>query len=563
MKQIYCFLAFVFSATMIAQTTVYDINTWDLSSGYADVTVVNGITVIPGASTNTGAVDTGNHTFTDGYPGSKRLKTNGSSYNNTTDWANPNRRYFTIPVAGSATIKVWYRNGGGGARVLYISEGNEVLGSNAVTDNTDGQIFEASYTGGVATDIKISAGLNAINIYKIEVTLSDDEPVDEELTTEIIYNSCGTTLPNIASNLTLRSVQDANMYKIFVKNMTTDEEVSMEQSSTLFKLTNFSNVAYGTAFEVKAQVSTDNGTTYFAANTPCTITTPAMALAPIALIPASCGNTVLRLNQDILTPWVNDNALYCFHVSLNGDFVEEVEMPTRRFRLTNLSQGVVMGQTYEVKVRVKLYGSYSEYGSVCNVLTPSVPTTQLSAARCNSVIPGLGTVLRSAWVNNDVQAFMFAIVDGEMNVISEVERATEDVTLLQFPDFTPELGMTYNIRVKVKIGNTWGDYGSVCTVATAALETGAKQEVISRTASDLVGFDVKAYPNPFKNQIEITITNPAEVNTVQVFDITGKQVFSQKMSQGSFVLGQDFNAGVYLVQVTVGDEVKNLKIVKQ
>lgn len=71
-------------ATSQAQTTVYDINDWDLNAaGYSVTTVVNGVTIIPGATTNTGAVDTGAHTFTDGYMGNRRLKTNGSSYNNT------------------------------------------------------------------------------------------------------------------------------------------------------------------------------------------------------------------------------------------------------------------------------------------------------------------------------------------------------------------------------------------------------------------------------------------------------------------------------------------------
>ena len=378
--------------------------------------------------------------------------------------------------------------------------------------------------------------------------------------TEILYNTCGTTLANIASNITLKSVDLANMYRITVKNMDTDEEVSMDQTSRLFRLGNFSNVAYGTDFEVKAQVSIDGGATFFEANTPCVISTPALAIVAPNLIPASCGITVSKLNEDIYTPWVNDNAIYCFHVSKGGEFVEEKEMPTRRFRLTDLTEGVEMGQTYTLKVRIKLFGTYSDYGTTCDIFTPSVPLAQLSSQRCNSTIPGFTTTLRSVWVNNNVQAYMFAIVDEEMNVISEVERATEDVNLTQFPGFTPQSGTTYRIRVKVRIGNTWGEYGSVCLISTPGQPTPVAK--LNNNMSDLDS-SLVVYPNPFRDNFSIKFANDAQAN-IQVYETNGRLVFSKSTKNTTeLIIGNDFAKGVYFVLVEQNGKVESFKMIKE
>ena len=385
--------------------------------------------------------------------------------------------------------------------------------------------------------------------------------ITAEPKTDILYNTCGTTLPNIASNITLKPVDLANMYRMTIKNMTTNVEVSMDQTSRLFRISNFSNSAYNTAFEVKAQVSLDGGATFFAANTPCVITTPALPIVAPDLVPASCGITVTRLNEDIYTPWVNDNAIYCFHVSVNGEFLEEKEMPTRRFRLTDLSVAPEMGTVYDIKVRIKLLGAYSDYGNECSVSTPSVPLTQLSNATCNSNISGFGTTLRAAWVNNQVNAFMFAIVDAEMNIISEVERATEDVKLTMFPDFTPQLGTTYLIRVKVRIGNTWGEYGNTCSVTTPG-----GSQTVTRMIDEVSVFDVKAYPNPFDQALTLSIESSSDsALEINVYDMTGKLVNNIKHSNGdgSVTIGEQLAAGVYHVQVVQDGNIKTLKVVKK
>ena len=76
----------------------------------------------------------------------------------------------------------------------------------------------------------------------------------------------------------------------------------------------------------------------------------------------------------------------------------------------------------------------------------------------------------------------------------------------------------------------------------------------------------EVYPNPFQNEIFITSDANHSNGFIRIFDLTGKQVSSQRMmanaSQTAINLGH-LNNGVYLLEITFEDGIKEvLKLVK-
>lgn len=169
-KLLYLVGALLISAFSTAQTTTWNFSDaiWPVSSGYAAPTVVNNLGFITGTTTTMGAIEANSATI-DGISFTQRLKFNGGSYaSGTTNFAMPTQRAMYFDVTGNSSIKIWYKNGGGGNRTLYVTNGTSVISSFLYTDSTVGQVASVNYTGG-AGRIYIAAD-QAMNVYQITAT---------------------------------------------------------------------------------------------------------------------------------------------------------------------------------------------------------------------------------------------------------------------------------------------------------------------------------------------------------------------------------------------------------
>ncbi len=161
----------LFSAlTINAQTKVWDMGTnttlWpalspNMTSGQVDV---DGLTIVSGGGTF-GATSARVLTWTDGYVSAQEFKSNGSSSGGALV---PTTRYFTFPVTGPTTVKVWFRVNGTGGRKCIISDGVTLLGEMTSEDSNAPLLLSVNYTGG-AGNIYVTS-LQSINYFKIEAT---------------------------------------------------------------------------------------------------------------------------------------------------------------------------------------------------------------------------------------------------------------------------------------------------------------------------------------------------------------------------------------------------------
>lgn len=174
MKKSLLLLAFSVVATVgtVKAQTTWDFSSaaWPVTAGETTATVKNNLGLVPGPPSvvNFAQVEANSATFPDGFSASKRFKLNGGGYTSTGTNTTPTQRYIVIKVNGNSLVNVWYKNGGGNDRTLYIGNGSAVLGSKTYSNSSDGLIYTFEYTG-PAGNLYIY-GDQSLNLYKITAT---------------------------------------------------------------------------------------------------------------------------------------------------------------------------------------------------------------------------------------------------------------------------------------------------------------------------------------------------------------------------------------------------------
>ena len=174
MKKSLLLLAFAVVATVgnVKAQTTWDFSSsaWPVIAGETSAVVKNNLGLVPGPATvvNFAQIEANSANFPDGYSATKRFKLNGGGYTSTGVNTTPTQRYIVIKVNGNSLVNVWYKNGGGNDRTLYIGTGSSILSSKTYSNSSDGLIHTYEYVG-PARDLYIY-GDTSLNIYKITAT---------------------------------------------------------------------------------------------------------------------------------------------------------------------------------------------------------------------------------------------------------------------------------------------------------------------------------------------------------------------------------------------------------
>lgn len=223
---------------LLSVTSINAQKTWDmgnntnlwpaLSPNMAAAQVeIDGLTQVAGSTF--GATSGKVLTWTEGtpYTSAQEFKGNGASAGNATNL--PTTRYFTFPVTGPTTIKVWFRVNGTGGRKCMISDGTNLLGELTDEDANKPLLLSANYTGTGAGNIYVFAN-SSINYFKIETSvysLGLDSTKSIELT-NIYSNGKQVSLSNV------KSATQVDVYSTdgaLVKSLKTDIDTSFELST--------------------------------------------------------------------------------------------------------------------------------------------------------------------------------------------------------------------------------------------------------------------------------------------------------------------------------------------
>jgi len=183
-----------------------------------------------------------------------------------------------------------------------------------------------------------------------------------------------------------------------------------------------------------------------------------------ALIASQCGTTLTHIANTLYASLVPAAEGYRFEVT-QGDNIRTYDSVTNSFSLMNLQGGISYGTTYSIRVAVKVNGFWRSYFTSCAVTSPSAPaTTNVVASQCGSTLALMSTTIYANQVTAANQ-YRFEVANGSN--VRTYDSAVNRFSLTNLSG-TNTYATTYIIRVALRFGAEWQDYGTACAITTPA-----------------------------------------------------------------------------------------------
>ena len=405
--------------------------------------------------------------------------------------------------------------------VAEINPGNPEILYNGVDDNCDGQLDEGA-----------------------------------PITTSILASQCGATLTTLGTTIGVISIPVPNItgYRFRVTNGSSIQIIN--RSVPYFSITMLASAEYATTYTVDVQLQI-NGLWLGYYGEACTIGTPAILDedGEAQLNSTQCGSTLPMLSTLIASTILPNATGYRFRVTnLRTGFVQELNRTLHWFALTMLSQ-YNYGDTYTVEVAVKTTDDYSDYGNICTITAPPVPSL---TSQCSKVIISENTPVLTLSLDR-VTSYNFEVTNMTTNEIAFVSNNLNWFRLSMLPNYSD--ATQFNIRVRLMTTEILSDFGDACTI------TSPEGITIDEVPLQGSALDVKASPNPFDTTFSIFLNETSiEDVSIKVYDMIGKLLELRVVKSGEIVLqeiGHQYPSGVYNVIVTQDQKVKTLRMIKR
>ena len=383
----------------------------------------------------------------------------------------------------------------------------------------------------------------------------------------MISSYCNTVLPFIFSTVTaenpnLPSGTVETGYRFHIKRLYDNEERILDRPIRNFKLTMTDIFEYGTFYQVKVAIKVN--TEWQPYGNTCLMATPSIPTTQI--VQGQCGTILPLLFSTVTCNTVNSANQYRFRVENSATSeVEFIERPVHNFKLTQLTTYPVQYNTsYNVsaQVRVVIDGAevWSNSGPICNITTPTFPTTQVQLSQCELMATS-NTQVVSLDIFSGTSVYRVRLTNTGLGYMQTVDRTSPNFTLSMFTGLTA--GATYTVAVSIKLNGVFGPWGKNCDITTPV----SGRPMTKANDNNTKEFSVIAFPNPFATTfaLDVKTSSATEVN-VSVFDMTGRllEVRTAKAEDLlDYNLGDRYPSGVYNIVVNQGMEVKTVRVVKQ
>jgi len=242
-----------------------------------------------------------------------------------------------------------------------------------------------------------------------------------------------------------------------------------------------------------------------------------------------------------------------------GFFAEEYTIGANTtFQLSNLMD-MRYGQTYEVSVRVMIEEVWSAYGQVCTIeLSDQIPQSNVMADACEQGIFQLEQTIQCEAVTGATK-YSFRFVEGANEVIAE--SAQPQLTVSE--DLGVEFGLTYDVSVKVTVGQDDSEYGDSCPL-----------QINNTISVDNIGdSNLVIYPNPSTGeQMNLEFSNlftDQSVIEFGMYDMTGKVVesfavkVSKPTSKEAYTFQSELAPGMYFLKYELNGNAYKKKLIVQ
>lgn len=288
------------------------------------------------------------------------------------------------------------------------------------------------------------------------------------------------------------------------------------------------------------------------------------------LTAASCGATNLVLSQ-----WLYHNAVagatnyqYLLTNTISGQTHTRVKGNSQPNMPLAWIPGIVYGQTYSVQVRAYVNNAWGAFGPMCNItLQANAPGTQLTSASCNSTGLSHTSTINCVAVTGGSN-YRFTLSNATYNQTKA--RTVSNIQLSQFSGLTPNT--TYTVTVTEYSGGMWSApvTSPTCTITMGAVVRMGNPD--QAETDEAVSFETSFYPNPLGSGISPSVSisgADGQEAIIRILDISGRELTAYQTT----VAGDEYAmtlsnfpelaAGIYMMQVTVGEKQENIKFIVQ
>lgn len=442
-----------------------------------------------------------------------------------------------LSYSGTATSGSDYSS----ATSIVVTAGSLSASINLTTaDNSDRE-------GDKTVIIDISSVTNADEDGTQQQTIS---LYDED--TKLTATYCGYTLSALTDALYSETVTGATNYRYWIQCSSTGYSTVATRSASdnLFRMSwpVSDPVNYGATYTVKVAAYVNGAWQSY--GDACNVTTPATKMQT-----SSCGVTLTALTDALYSYEVEGATDYRYWVQNTAAGFSKVATRSANDNLFRMSwvSGALYGTTYTVKVAAYVSGSWSAYGTSCNVTTPA-SLTKLASTSCNVSIPTMATALYSDAVSGATD-YRYKVVNTAAGFSKVATRSANDNLFRMSWVTGAQYNTTYTISVAAYVSGSWGDYSTTCTVTTpAAIIAGGEEEISEHQES--LGFgeelSLEAFPNP--NAGSFTL-RASEAATLVLCNELGQIIRTIELNNDNMLQSEilDLPNGAYFVSGIIGD----------
>ncbi len=536
-----------------------------------DVTVTNDLAM---TASSTDVLCNGNSDGT-----ASALPTGGTSPY-TYDWDNDGTGDFDDPqtinglIAGTYNITVQDANGCTVADVAVVSEPASAL--SATTSSTDETCATndgtatATPAGGTAPytyswddpgaqTTATATGLANGN-YNVTVTDANGCNVVESVT--VFYNcggtklrdyDCGSTLPTFDKYFYADQVSGADAYEWELMDYDDNSIYTwINYVNHSAKMIYFSGTTYGKTYRVRVRARV--GGVWGTLGVPCDLSTPAVTLTQLRAY--DCNSTLNSMTQYFYADAVTGASAYEFELTDTDDFtVYNWTNYNNRSAQMSLISGTTTNKTYDVRVRALVGGTWTSYGTTCQLTTPGIPLTQLKTQYCGLTLPSFNYLFLCYPVPG-VTDFEWEFYDTNTMTTEYYVKGNNNEGMIMNLLSNPQINTTYEVRVRAQVGGTWGAFGPMCLLHTgpnAMAPQGDGEQAHRFDPQQLMEreeISILIYPNPARDQFTLGLKEIDENTMLRIFNGMGQIVVEQRITTLNETINISTLAnGIYTIQV--------------
>ena len=486
--------------------------------------------------------------------------------------------YITVNTCGSAPVA----NFSGTPTTLCA--GNTVNFTDLSTNTPTGWTW--SFPGGTpssSTSQNPTVTYNTAGTYNVQLIATNANGSDTLLqtnyitvnncgTTKLINAHCGITLPDYTTYIICDYVPSADQYEYEISNVGLgfNQTVIRNYQWRFLYIKDVPGILSGTTYNIRVRARV--GGVYGSYGVVCQVTTPS-GTQSTQLRSSDCGIVMTSYTNYIMCDYYANATEYEYEFVNTGLGYNQtiVRQSAYRFVYVNEVPGIQNSTTYDVRVRAKVGGVYTSYGSVCQVTTPAGGlTTKLVNSDCGIVMSSFSNYILCDQVPNATRyQYEFVNTGLGFNQVMTRNYQWRFVYVNNVPGI--QLNTTYDVRVRAEVGGVYTSYGPVCQITTPnsfRISGGDENSEEPHILTEDINLSIFPNPNNGTNfTIDIAGVNDKKMTTVKIVDLLGKEIMRKEINTSNGSATEKFNfesqlqSGVYLIVLQNGEEQLTKKLV--